>query len=72
MLNTVVSGVNYTDELVTVIMDDGSCIEADYAICTFSLGVLQQEVVDFEPAFPYWKSEGIYSLSMGTYTKIFL
>lgn len=71
MLNTIVSGVNYTDKSVTVTTNDGSCIEADYAICTFSLGVLQQ-VVDFEPAFPSWKTEGIFSLQMGTYTKIFL
>jgi polyamine oxidase len=72
MLNTIVSGVNYTDDSVTITMNDGSCVEADYAICTFSLGVLQQEVVDFEPALPYWKTEGIFSLQMGTYTKIFL
>jgi polyamine oxidase len=72
MLNTIVSSVNYTDDSVTITMNDGSCVEADYAICAFSLGVLQQEVVDFEPALPYWKIEGIFSLQMGTYTKIFL
>lgn len=72
LLNTIVSGVNYTDKSVTITMDDGSCIEAEYAICTFSLGVLQNEVVDFEPAFPDWKMTGIYSMQMGTYTKIFL
>jgi polyamine oxidase len=53
-------------------MNDGSCIEAEYAICTFSLGVLQQEVVVFDPPFPSWKTTGIYSMQMGTYTKIFL
>lgn len=72
MLNTIVSAVNYTDASVTVTMNDGSCIEADYAICTFSLGVLQQDVVDFEPPLPAWKTEGIFSMQMGTYTKIFL
>jgi polyamine oxidase len=72
LLNTVVAGVNYTDDSVTITMTDGSCIEADYAICTFSLGVLQNDAVDFSPAFPYWKTEGIFSLQMGTYTKLFL
>lgn len=72
LLNTIVTGINYTDLGVTVTNSDGSCIEADYAICTFSLGVLQQEVIDFTPALPEWKTTGIYSMQMGTYTKIFL
>jgi len=47
-------------------------VTASYAICTFSLGVLQNDVVAFNPPFPYWKQEGIEGMQMGTYTKIFL
>jgi polyamine oxidase len=72
LLNTIVSGVNYTNDGITAIMEDGSCIQADYGICTFSIGVLQQGVVDFQPPFPPWKKSGIASLQMETYTKIFL
>ena len=72
LVNTKVSRVKYTDDGVTVVMSDNSCIQADYAICTFSLGVLQSEVVDFVPSFPSWKTKGIFSMQMGTYTKIFL
>jgi hypothetical protein len=39
LLETIVSNVTYSDHGVTVHHKDGSCIEADYAICTFSLGV---------------------------------
>ncbi|KAF2679945.1 amine oxidase [Lentithecium fluviatile CBS 122367] len=72
LLNTIVSGIDYTKHDVKVTMDDGSCIEADYAICTFSLGVLQKDAVTFSPALPEWKETSIATFQMGTYTKLFL
>lgn len=71
LFNTTVTNVTWSDSGVTVYNEDGSCIEADYAICTFSLGVLQEDVVTFEPELPDWKLDGINSFEMGTYTKIF-
>ncbi|EZF68561.1 hypothetical protein H105_08892 [Trichophyton soudanense CBS 452.61] len=72
LLNTVVQVVNYTDNGVTVVTNDGGCIQADYAVATFSLGVLQRDVVQFYPPFPSWKKSAISSFEIGTYTKIFL
>lgn len=46
-------------------------LEADYVLCTFSVGVLQNDDVVFEPELPAWKEEAIQSMTMGTYTKIF-
>lgn len=72
LLDTTVAGVAYSDAGVTVTFaDGGGCVEARYAICTFALGVLQNEVVAFEPALPRWKREAIAEFQMGTYTKIF-
>ncbi|KAK8066701.1 hypothetical protein PG997_013448 [Apiospora hydei] len=72
-LGTIVDRIGYSGEGVVVVNKDGSCIEADYAVTTFSLGVLQQEdVVTFEPALPEWKQVAIESFLLGTYTKIFL
>ncbi|KAF4625278.1 hypothetical protein G7Y89_g12888 [Cudoniella acicularis] len=71
-LSTNVTSITYTNNGVTITNDDGSCIEADYAICTFSLGVLQNDIVSFTPALPAWKQTGIEGMQMGTYTKIFL
>ncbi|KAF3353982.1 hypothetical protein VdG1_07881 [Verticillium dahliae VDG1] len=51
---------------------DGGCVEAEYAICTFSVGVLQNDVVEFQPRLPVWKREAIEQFQMGTYTKIFM
>jgi polyamine oxidase len=47
-------------------------VQAEYAICTFSLGVLQNDAVSFEPKLPEWKQTSIETFQMGTYTKIFL
>ncbi|KAI4144070.1 MAG: hypothetical protein LQ341_002736 [Variospora aurantia] len=73
LLNTVVTNnISYDHTGVTIINKDGSCVQADYAICTFSLSVLQSDTVAFEPELPDWKRLGIETFSMGTYTKIFL
>ncbi|KAL8651796.1 MAG: hypothetical protein Q9210_003064 [Variospora velana] len=72
LLNTVVTNISYDHSGVTIINEDGGCVQADYAICTFSLGVLQSDTVAFEPELPDWKRLGIETFSMGTYTKIFL
>ncbi|KAH7126067.1 hypothetical protein EDB81DRAFT_730430 [Dactylonectria macrodidyma] len=72
LLNTTVKSIKYSDEGVTIRMEDDECIKAEYAICTFSLGVLQNDVVDFSPELPGWKSDAIDQFQMGTYTKIFM
>jgi polyamine oxidase len=71
LFNTVVTGIEYSDSGVTITNEDGSCVEADYAINTVSLGVLQNDVITFEPELPDWKQSAIATFSMGTYTKMF-
>ncbi|KAI8626105.1 amine oxidase [Xylariaceae sp. FL1651] len=71
MLKTMVKSVAYGPQGVIVQFDNGGCIEAEYAIATFSLGVLQNDVVQFEPKLPRWKREAIEQFQMGTYTKVF-
>jgi len=46
--------------------------EADRAIVTLPLGVLQQGTVRFDPSLPRWKLESISALGMGPVTKIAL
>ncbi|KAK3696293.1 hypothetical protein LTR37_018029 [Vermiconidia calcicola] len=72
MLNTIVTDIEYSDTGVTVHNKDGSCVEADYVICTFSIGVLQRDRINFQPKLPEWKQTGIDAMTMATYTKIFL
>ncbi|KAE8396166.1 amine oxidase [Aspergillus alliaceus] len=72
LLNTKITNITYGREGVTVYSSDGNCVQAAYAICTFSLGVLQNDVVTFSPELPEWKKTAIQMFTIGTYTKIFL
>ena len=65
------TNITYTDNSVTIHNSDGTCIEADYAINTFSVGVLQSDTVTFDPPLPSWKTIAIETMQIGTYTKIF-
>lgn len=76
VLSSPISKVLHSEEGVMIHTANGTCYSADYAICTFSLGVLQQAInykapVVFSPDFPTWKKESIVSNVMGIYTKIF-
>ncbi|KAL8850499.1 MAG: hypothetical protein Q9221_004547 [Calogaya cf. arnoldii] len=72
LLNTIVTNISYGASGVIIDNQDGSCVQADYAVCTFSLGVLQSDTITFKPDLPSWKQYGIETFIMGTYTKIFL
>ena len=36
LLNTIVTNISYSDDAVKIYNRDGSCIKAEFAICTFS------------------------------------
>ncbi|EMD35053.1 hypothetical protein CERSUDRAFT_116556 [Gelatoporia subvermispora B] len=69
--NATVKTISYSSHGVEVTLTNGTTLSADYALCTFSLGVLQNDDVVFEPELPDWKQEAIQSMTMATYTKIF-
>ncbi|KAJ7334786.1 amine oxidase [Mycena albidolilacea] len=71
-LNSTVRTIAHSGDGVEVTLANGTRISGRYAISTFSLGVLQNDDVLFEPPLPAWKQEAIHSMTMGTYTKIFL
>jgi len=64
LFNATVATIAYSDSGVTAILKDGRKLSAHYAICTFSLGVLQNDDVRFEPILPAWKTEAIQSMTM--------
>ncbi|KAF8416888.1 amine oxidase [Tirmania nivea] len=70
-LNKVVETIEYSGQGVTAKTKDGTTFYADYALCTFSLGVLQHDNVKFAPPLPEWKQEAYAQGHMSTYTKIF-
>lgn len=71
-LNTEVKKISYSNREVKIEATDNVCITADYAICTFSIGVLQRGHISFSPELPMQKRFAIDAMDMGVYTKVFL
>ncbi|KAG8961739.1 hypothetical protein FRC03_005018 [Tulasnella sp. 419] len=71
LYNQVVENIKYSETNVTVTTKAGYTIVAEYALCTFSIGVLQHDDVKFTPPLPDWKKEAIANFHLATYTKLF-
>ncbi len=69
-LNTVVEAVDWSGENVRVRAADGQVLEADNAIITLPLGVLQAGRVRFTPELPADKQAAIRNLRMGPVIKL--
>ena len=67
-----VERIKYSDHSVVIQTESKETFVADYALCTFSTGVLASGSVTFNPPLPQWKQEAIYKNPMSVYTKIFL
>ena len=72
LLNKRVTKIKYGKDGVEVTTAGGETFTADYALCTFSAGVLYSGSVQFDPPLPDWKKEAIYRLRPIHFTKIFL
>ncbi|CAL9230178.1 unnamed protein product [Arabidopsis halleri] len=71
-LNQVVREVQQSRNGVVVKTEDGSVFEANYVIVSASIGVLQSDLLSFQPLLPRWKTEAIQKCDVMVYTKIFL
>lgn len=75
-LSTTVKTIDYSaaesggDIVVTT--TDGQTFSAPHVVSTFSVGVLQNQDVNFVPKLPDWKKEAIFTFAMTTYQKIFI
>ena len=57
--------ISYDADHVTV-HTDRKRYQARFAVVTFSLGVLQQQAVEFHPALPSWKTLALHGVSPPT------
>ena len=64
MLNSTVTSIEYSQDGVQVTLTTNETLKADYALVTFSVGVLQNDDVTFSPALPDWKQEAIQAITM--------
>jgi polyamine oxidase len=52
LLNATVRTVAHSQDGVTITLTNGTTLSADYALCTFSVGVFQNDDVQFQPSLP--------------------
>ncbi|WOL18620.1 hypothetical protein Cni_G27417 [Canna indica] len=72
-LGEVVINIDYSEEeTATVSTDDGSVYKADFVLVSVNLGVLQSDLINFDPALPDDKAQALAEFDMAVYTKIFL
>ncbi|CAA7393487.1 unnamed protein product [Spirodela intermedia] len=71
-LNNVVNRIEHSQSGVTVKTEDDSTYTADYVMVSASVGVLQTNLIKFQPDLPTWKILAIYQFNMAVYTKIFV
>ena len=69
-INKVVSKIEEKDNKVTVTTDANETYVGDRVIVTFSLSVLQSDIVGFSPELPEWKTDAIQQFQMSQYTTI--
>ncbi|KAL4221295.1 hypothetical protein ACF0H5_019558 [Mactra antiquata] len=71
-LDTVVTDIKYDSDSVRVDTSDGRVFDGDYAITTFSLGVLQKDKISFRPSLPFAKRFAIDTFGFVSFSHIFL
>lgn len=64
MLNSIVKNITYSSSGVEVTLKTGEKLSADYVLSTLSLGVLQNDDVQFHPTLPDWKLEAIHGMTL--------
>ena len=57
LVNQTVTRIKYGDESVEVTTAEGIIYAAEYALCTFSNGVLESKMVTLDPDLPDWKEK---------------
>eukprot|EP01084_Bolivina_argentea_P017555 32786_1 len=72
-LNEPVININYQDEeIVSVKTENGNEYCATKIIVTFSMGVLQSDLVEFEPELPQWKQDIFNDFNPIAYAGIYI
>eukprot|EP01084_Bolivina_argentea_P118595 210384_1 len=59
ILNSPITRIQYNENGVTVTLENTTEYSAKYGIVTFSLGVLQSDIVEFIPNLPQWKMDSL-------------
>lgn len=72
VLNSPVQEIDYTSDIVRVIIAGGEVYEADKVIVTVPLTMLQNDSITFRPVFPVEKQQAINEVPMPDGIKVFM
>ena len=62
----------YRNKKCVVETESGEQFQSDFVVCTVPLGVLQRDVIDFQPSLSAKKQSAIRAIGMGTENKVIL
>ena len=62
----------YRKKKCVVETESGEQFQSDFVVCTVPLGVLQRDVIDFQPSLSAKKQRAIHAVGMGTENKVIL
>ena len=67
-----VNSITYGNDTVSVQTKAGNTYKGNAALVTFSIGVLQQECIQFKPQMPHWKKQAIFRQHVAQYSSVYL
>jgi monoamine oxidase len=71
-LSTPIVGISYSDDGVSLRLATGESLTVDRAVVTVPLGVLQNDVIEFDPLLPFGHRGAIADLGFGTVNTVWL
>jgi monoamine oxidase len=71
-LSTPIVGISYSDDGVSLRLGTGESLSVDRAVVTVPLGVLQNDVIEFDPLLPFGHRTALADLGFGTVNTVWL
>ncbi|PRY70595.1 monoamine oxidase [Glaciihabitans tibetensis] len=71
-LSTPIVGIAYSDDGVSLRLGTGESLSVDRVVVTVPLGVLQNDVIEFDPLLPFTHRGAIADLGFGTVNSVWL
>ena len=69
-LNQIVKKIDYSNEKIIIVETENEKYEADFVVCTVSLGCLKNETIEFLPTLPLSKKKLIEKIGFGLLDKV--
>jgi monoamine oxidase len=71
-LSTPIVGIAYSDDGVSLRLGTGESLSVDRVVVTVPLGVLQNDVIEFDPLLPFGHRSALADLGFGTVNSVWL